>query len=128
MIQTCTKNMSDVVPSRDAYPECSEEQLIGKALPEARYREGLTQIKVVELTGIPQRHISEMEHGKRTIGKKNAKLFADVLNTDYRVIGESAARQHLIPEEESTPFRSMPAGESGARKQVLGIYRNNLLS
>jgi len=26
-----------------------------------------------------------MEHGKRTIGKKNAKLFAELLNTDYRV-------------------------------------------
>jgi transcriptional regulator with XRE-family HTH domain len=37
------------------------------------------------LTGIPQRHISEMENGKRPIGKKNAKKFAEVLKIDYRV-------------------------------------------
>jgi len=76
---------SDAVPWRDAYPECSEEQLIDKALAGARYRKGLTQVQLADMTGIPQRHISEMENGKRTIGKKNAKLFADALKTDYRV-------------------------------------------
>ncbi|KAF0159962.1 MAG: transcriptional regulator [Syntrophaceae bacterium] len=76
---------SDSVAWREAYPECSEEQLTGRALAGARSREGLTQVQLSKLTGIPQRHISEMEHGKRTIGKKNAKLFAEALNTDYRV-------------------------------------------
>lgn len=76
---------SDAVPWREAYPECTEKQLIGKALAGARHREGMTQIQLAERTGIFQRHLSEMEHGKRTIGKKNAKLFAKALNTDYRV-------------------------------------------
>ncbi len=76
---------SDAVPWRDAYPECSEAQLIGKALAGARYREGLTQIQLSELTGIPQRHISEMENGKRPIGKKNAKLFGEALKIGYKV-------------------------------------------
>lgn len=76
---------TDAVPWRDAYPESSEEQLTGKALAGARSREGLTQVQLSKLTGIPQRHISEMENGKRTIGKKNAKLFAEALNMDYRV-------------------------------------------
>ena len=76
---------SDIVPWRDAYPECSEEQLIGKALAGARYREGLTQIQLAELTGIPQRHISEMENGKRTIGKEMAKRFGKALNISYKV-------------------------------------------
>ncbi|KAF0159386.1 MAG: transcriptional regulator [Syntrophaceae bacterium] len=76
---------SDSFPWRDAYPECSEEQLIGKALAGARYREGLTQIKLAELTGIPQRHISEMENGKRPIGKEMAKRFGKVLNISYKV-------------------------------------------
>ncbi|GAB6271876.1 MAG: hypothetical protein STSR0003_17200 [Smithella sp.] len=76
---------SDAVPWREAYPECSEEQLTGRALAGARSREGLTQVQLSKLTGIPQRHISEMEHGRRTIGKKNAKLFAEALKTDYRV-------------------------------------------
>ena len=76
---------SDTVPWREAYPECTEEQLTGRALAGARSREGLTQVQLSKLTGIPQRHISEMENGKRTIGKKNAKLFAEALKTDYRV-------------------------------------------
>lgn len=63
---------SESVPWREAYPECSEAQLIGKALAGARDREGLTQIQLSELTGIPQRHISEMENGKRPIGKEMA--------------------------------------------------------
>jgi ribosome-binding protein aMBF1 (putative translation factor) len=76
---------SDPVPWREAYPECSEAQLIGKALAGARYREGLTQIALSKLTGIPQRHISEMENGKRTIGKEMAKRLGKALNIGYKV-------------------------------------------
>jgi len=76
---------SDSVPWREAYPEYSETQLIGKALVGARYREGLTQIKLSEMSGIPQRHISEMENGKRPIGKEMAKRLGKVLNIGYKV-------------------------------------------
>jgi hypothetical protein len=76
---------SDLVPWRDAYPEDSEAQLIGKALAGARYREGLTQVQLAELTGIPQRHISEMENGKRVIGKEIAKRLGKALNIGYKV-------------------------------------------
>jgi len=76
---------SDAVPWRDAYPECSEEQLTGRALAGARSREGLTQVQLSKLTGIPQRHISEMEHGKRTIGKEMAKRLGNALNISYKV-------------------------------------------
>ena len=52
----------------------------------ARYREGVTQRQLAELTGIPQRHISEMESGKRQIGRENAKKLATALHvSDYRV-------------------------------------------
>lgn len=76
---------SDTIPWREAYPECSEEQLIGKALAGARYREGLTQIQLSDRTGIPQRHISEMENGKRPIGKEMAKRLGNALNINYKV-------------------------------------------
>jgi len=76
---------SDAVPWRDAYPECSEEQLTGKALAGVRYREGLTQAQLAEKIGIPQRHISEMENGKRPIGKAMAKRFGEALNVGYRM-------------------------------------------
>ncbi len=55
------------------------------ALRAYRHRENLTQRQLAELAGIPQRHISEMENGKRVIGKEMAKRLAKVLHTDYRV-------------------------------------------
>jgi hypothetical protein len=50
-----------------------------------RYRENLTQQQLSELSGIPQRHISEMENSKRGIGKDNALKLAAALHVDYRV-------------------------------------------
>ena len=54
------------------------------ALRGARGREDMTQAQLSQMTGIPQRHISEMENGKRPIGKENAKKLAKALNCDYR--------------------------------------------
>ena len=56
----------------------------GTYLAGARHREGLTQRQLAEKSGIPQRHISEMENGKRSIGKENARRLATALNADYR--------------------------------------------
>ncbi|MBU5611685.1 helix-turn-helix domain-containing protein [Geomonas azotofigens] len=57
----------------------------GVAIRGARGKEGLTQRQLAELTGIAQHHISEMENGKRPIGKETARRLADALNIDYRV-------------------------------------------
>lgn len=51
----------------------------------ARSKAALTQTRLSELTGIPQRHISEMEQGKRVIGKETARKLAVALNLDYRM-------------------------------------------
>ncbi len=51
----------------------------------SRDKEGMTQVQLAEVTGIPRRHISEMEHGKRSIGKEAARKLAVALKTDYRV-------------------------------------------
>ena len=73
------------VPWREAFPEFSENEQ-GTILKGARLKEGLTQKQLSEKTGIPQRHISEVETGKRRIGRKWAELLAGVLNvSDYRV-------------------------------------------
>lgn len=50
-----------------------------------RHRECLTQIELAKLTGISQRHISQMENGKLPIGKERAKRFAEIFQTDYRL-------------------------------------------
>jgi hypothetical protein len=40
----------------------------------------------IPMTGIPQRHIIEMETGKRQVGRKRAEILANALNvTDYRI-------------------------------------------
>lgn len=50
-----------------------------------RCRDGLTQAGLSKLTDIPTRHISEMENGKRPIGKQNARKLAAAFNTDPRM-------------------------------------------
>ena len=51
----------------------------------ARAKEGVTQVQLSEFTGIPRRHISDMENGRRPIGKQNAKKIGEVLNINYRL-------------------------------------------
>jgi ribosome-binding protein aMBF1 (putative translation factor) len=74
----------EFIPWRKAFPELKDEDMPGLHLQAARHYCGLTQMALSQKTGIPQRHLSEMEHGKRAIGKKRAKVLAQVLKTDYR--------------------------------------------
>lgn len=74
---------TDNLTVEEVFPELLTNRA-GVSLRGLRHREDLTQAKLAELTGIPQRHISEMEHGKRGIGKETARKLAAVLNTDYR--------------------------------------------
>ncbi len=76
---------SDSIPWRKAFPEYDDTTLPGVALAGARAKEELTQQELSKLTGMPQRHISEMENGKRTIGKERAKKLAKALNIGYKV-------------------------------------------
>ena len=75
----------DTVPWREVFPPMPEAERPGRMLRAARSKEDLTQIQLAQQTGIPQRHISEMEHGKRAIGKERAKKLAEVLKIDYHV-------------------------------------------
>jgi Helix-turn-helix len=61
-----------LVPATAAVPDLLGPHRAGQTLAGARGKEGLSQRQLAALTGIPQRHISEMENGKRPIGKANA--------------------------------------------------------
>ncbi len=50
-----------------------------------RNREGLSQALLGEMLGIAQTNISQMELGKRPIGKTLAKRFAEFFKTDYHL-------------------------------------------
>ncbi len=69
------------VPWEEVYPDFNGSV----ALRGARKREGLTQKELAHLVSVSQTHISEMEHGKRPIGKDMARRLAKVLKADYRV-------------------------------------------
>jgi DNA-binding XRE family transcriptional regulator len=79
------ERMDQSRPWREYFPEVTDQSLPGVCLRAARTREGVTQAKLAEMTGIPQRHISEMENGKRPIGRKTAQAIAKALNVDHRV-------------------------------------------
>lgn len=76
----------DTVPWREAFSPIPEAERPGRMLRAARHKEGVTQSQLAQMTGIPQRHISEMEHGKRSIGKERAKKLAEVLKVNYHVL------------------------------------------
>ena len=78
-------DVSNSMPWRNAFPEFMEEYPPSVALRGARKKEGLTQNELTKLTGIPQSNISEMENGRRSIGKELAKRLAKVLNVSYRI-------------------------------------------
>lgn len=76
-------DVSDSIPWRECFDE--SELTPGSMLVGARGKKGLTQKQLSELTGIPQRHISEMENGKRPIGKEMAKRLGKALTIGYKV-------------------------------------------
>jgi DNA-binding XRE family transcriptional regulator len=79
-------NLEEALPWRLAFPEYDEKTLPGVALAGARGKEGITQRELGRRVGLAQRHISEMERGKRPIGKELAKKLAKALNLNYRVL------------------------------------------
>ena len=68
----------------EVFPELQYNRT-GVVLRGYRSREDFTQKQLSEITGIPQRHISELENGKRQPGKEWAKKLAAALNCDYRL-------------------------------------------
>jgi DNA-binding XRE family transcriptional regulator len=56
----------------------------GLMLRGSRYKAKMTQKKLADALGISQNHISEMENGKRPIGKVMALRLAKFFKTDYR--------------------------------------------
>lgn len=67
----------------EVFPELLHNRA-GVVLRGYRSREDITQKQLSELTGIPQRHISELENGKRQAGKEWAKKLGTALNCDYQ--------------------------------------------
>ena len=70
---------------------CGVEDIFGQITPAQvlrglRHREGLKQKDLAATLGIRPANLSEMEHGRRPIGKDMAKRLAKVLGTDWKVL------------------------------------------
>lgn len=72
----------ELIPADEVFPDSHP----GKILRGLRTREDLTQAQLAEKIGVRPHHVSEMEHGKRVIGKAMAKKLATVLNTSYKIL------------------------------------------
>ena len=78
--------MEKSVPAEKVLSELADDvKRPATLLRGARYRAGLTQKELADKLDIRQHHLSEMEHGKRPIGKQMAKRLAAVLECDYRL-------------------------------------------
>jgi DNA-binding XRE family transcriptional regulator len=85
MAQNSSKRSEEgSIPWRES--EFFKDVHAGTYLSGARYREDITQVELAERSGIPRRHISEMENGKRPIGKANARKLAEALNIEPRLL------------------------------------------
>jgi DNA-binding XRE family transcriptional regulator len=91
-VQAALENLVNVL--KEAMPEDERLYSIDEVLPGggagdvlrgARFKEAMTQARLAAATGLHRRHISEMETGKRPIGKEMAKRLGKALNVSYKV-------------------------------------------
>ncbi|MFZ0566083.1 MAG: helix-turn-helix transcriptional regulator [Chlamydiales bacterium] len=79
------KEKEDSIPWREASKDLiSKYTETGMLVRGGRHKAGLTQKELAKKIGVLPHHISEMEHGKRPIGKKMAQKLGRVFNVDYR--------------------------------------------
>ncbi len=85
-----TRSKVQARAQRASWREISKKEILqfsegGVMLRGCRYKKDITQLKLSKSIGVSQHHISEMENGKRPIGKEMAKRLADFFETDYRI-------------------------------------------
>ncbi len=67
------------------WEDAFQEKHSGVVIRGLRFRDELTQVELADKIGVLQSHISEMENGRRPIGKAMAKKLARVFNSDYKI-------------------------------------------
>ena len=78
--------IKDSVDWRESFDGILKKYSEGGAVVKAeRTMAKMTQVELAKKLGTPQHVISEMENGKRPIGKKMATRLAKVFKTDYRM-------------------------------------------
>ncbi len=57
----------------------------GQMLRASRFKSEITQAELANILNVSQHHISEMENGKRPIGKEMAKRLGEAFNVNYKL-------------------------------------------
>ena len=73
-----------IIEDTDWYKEISKSMTPAKALKIYRENTGLTMVELSEKCGIAQSHLSDMERGKRSIGKISAQKLGKALGCNYK--------------------------------------------
>ncbi len=76
-----TDDDAELIPLEKAFPAIHP----GITLRGYRQRDGLSQVELAEKVGARQSHISEIESGRRPIGKQLAHKLAAVFHTSYKL-------------------------------------------
>ena len=80
------KKAEKSIPWREVAKENIEKFTeTGLAVRGARFKANMTQRQLADAIKVSAHHISEMEHGNRTIGKEMARRLAEVLDVNYKV-------------------------------------------
>jgi ribosome-binding protein aMBF1 (putative translation factor) len=80
------KKSKKLIPWRKvAKKEIKKYSETGAVIRGSRFKEGYTQKQLADLLGVKPHHISEMEHGKRSVGKEMAQRLGRVFKVDYRI-------------------------------------------
>jgi len=86
LVETKEEKVDHLDNWREAFKELIEKHTEqGLSLRSCRNAEGWTQTHLAELLGIDRANVSNMESGKRPIGKAMAKRLAKIFDTDYRL-------------------------------------------
>lgn len=79
-------NEDELIPADEVFKNLHRKYgKVGATIRGFRSRDGMTQIELAKKLNIRQSHISQMEHGKRGIGKKMAQKLGKLFNTHYQL-------------------------------------------
>lgn len=78
--------VSNLIPASEIFKDLHEKYWkVGSLVRGYRLRDGLTQKEWAKKLQIHQVHISQIENGKRVVGKNLAKKLSQTFNSDYRL-------------------------------------------
>ena len=77
---------NELIPADQVFKNLDQKHgKIGVTIKGLRARDNLTQLDLAKKLKIHQTHVSQIENGKRCIGKKLAQKLATVFHSDYRL-------------------------------------------